>query len=103
MVAIHLLPLVLLLSFPAPIGTPYANVPGTRRDTSWRTGRDSAANSTTATGISISMQAPVTAGLFGADVRFVCWGTRDFSGTLIEYGFGVDSAILTLVPVGAVQ
>ena len=91
------------LSFPAPIGTPYANVPGTRRDTSWRTGRDNAGNSTSATGISISMQAPVTAGLFGADVRLVCWGTMDPSGPLVDYGYGVESATLTLIPVGAVQ
>ena len=83
----------------API--PWVDLPGTRRDVSWRAGKDSAANSTGARGISISMQAPVTAGTFGLDVRLVCWGTWDgTSPPIVDFGLGVESAVLTLLPVG---
>lgn len=88
------------LAYPALLGTPFTDLPGTRRDVSWRTGKDGAGNNTTATGVSISMQAPVTAGAFGLDVRMVCWGTIDPAGPLYDYGFGVESAVLTLLPVG---
>jgi hypothetical protein len=89
------------LTYPAFLGTPFTDIPGTRRDVSWRTGRDNAGNGTSATGVPISMQAPVTAGSFGVDVRMVCWGTIDSSGPLYDYGLGVESAVLTLEPVGA--
>ncbi len=89
------------LTYPALLGTPFSDIPGTRRDVSWRTGKDGSGNSTTATGVPISMQAPVTAGPFGVDVRMVCWGTIDSSGPLYDYGLGVESAVLTLQPVGA--
>lgn len=89
------------LAYPAFLGAPFTDIPGTHRDVSWRTGRDNAGNSTSATGIPISMQAPVTAGSFGVDVRMVCWGTVDASGPLYDYGLGVESAVLTLEPVGA--
>jgi len=89
------------LNYPAILGTPFTDLPGTRRDVSWRTGKDGAGNATSATGVSISMQAPVTAGSFGVDVRMVCWGTWDgASPPIIDYGFGVESAVLTLLPVG---
>jgi hypothetical protein len=89
------------LAFPALLGTPFSDIPGTRRDVSWRTGRDNAGNATTATGVPISMQAPVTAGPLGVQVRMVCWGTIDSSGIVYDYGLGVESAVLTLEPVGA--
>jgi hypothetical protein len=31
----------------------------------------------------------------------VCWGTIDSTGALYDYGLGVESAVLTLEPVGA--
>jgi hypothetical protein len=89
------------LAYPAFLGTPFSDIPGTRRDVSWRTGRDPGTGlSTTASGLPISMQAPVTAGRLGVDVRMVCWGTIDPSGVLYDYGLGVESAVLTLEPVG---
>ena len=88
------------LNYPAILGAPFTDVPGTRRDVSWRTGKDGGGNNTSATGVSISMQAPVTAGSSGVDVKLVCWGTVDPSGPLYDYGLGVESAVLTLTPVG---
>lgn len=88
-----------------PGGAPWADIAGSRRDASWRIGRDNAGNGTTASGISISMQAIVSSSppLGSVDVRLVCWGTIDPSGPLYDYGVGLQSAIMTLVPVGAVQ
>ena len=43
-----------------PGGPPWADIAGTRRDASWRIGRDNAGNDTTAHGISFSMQAIVS-------------------------------------------
>ncbi len=91
------------LAYPAFVGMPYTDLPGTRREVSWRTGKDGSGNNTTATGVSISMQAPFTAGALGASVRMVCWGTIDSSGPIYDYGLGVTAATLTLVPVGSVQ
>ncbi len=89
------------LAYPAFIGTPYSDLPGTRRSVSWRLGR---AESGSGTQVSISMQTPVTAGAFGADVRMVCWGTFDgASPPIVDYGLGLTAATLALVPVGAVQ
>jgi hypothetical protein len=91
------------LSYPAIIGTPYTDLPGTRRHVSWRIGKDGVGNATAVSGASISMTAPVTAGVFGASVRVVCWGTVDPTPPFYDYGAGVASAVLTLTPVGAVQ
>jgi hypothetical protein len=89
------------LSYPALLGTPFSDIPGTRRDVSWRTGKDSSGNGTSSTGVSISMQTTASAGPFGADVRMVCWGTWDgASPPIVDYGLGVESAVLTLTPVG---
>ncbi len=94
------------LQYPYFIGiggsVPWSDLPATRREVSWRTGKDNAGNTTTSTGVSISMQAPVTAGDLGLDVRMVCWGTVDTSGPLYDYGLGVESAVLTLEPVGGI-
>lgn len=50
------------------------------------------------------MHAPVTAGSFGVDVRMVCWGDWDgASPPIVDFGTGLVSATLTLVPVGNVQ
>ena len=54
-------------------------------------------------GVSISMQAPVTAGAFGVAVRMVCWGGVEPGAPIYDYGQGVTAATLTLVPVGSVQ
>jgi hypothetical protein len=91
------------LAFPNMVGTPFGDLAGRRRQVSWRIGKDNAGNNTPATGVSISMQAPVTAGVFGVSVRMVCWGQVDPSGAFYDYGLGVRSATLTLVPVGSVQ
>jgi len=89
------------LAYPAILGTPYSDLPGTHRHVSWRLGREMSGSGTQ---VSISMQAPVTAGPFGADVRMVCWGTFDgASPPIVDYGIGVTAATLVLVPVGAVQ
>lgn len=89
------------LAYPAILGTPYSDLPATRRSVSWRLGREMNGSGTQ---VSISMQAPVTAGLFGADVRMVCWGIFDgASPPIVDYGVGLASATLTLVPVGNVQ
>jgi hypothetical protein len=90
------------LTLPSLVGTPYSDLPGTRRDVSWRVGKDTNGNSSGATGVSISMQAPVTAGPLGVDVRMVCWGTID-SGPVYDYGSGVESAVLTLLSVDSIQ
>ena len=80
---------------------PGSDLPGTHRHVSWRLGREMSGSGTQ---VSISMQAPVTAGPFGADVRMVCWGTFDgASPPIVDYGIGVTAATLVLVPVGAVQ
>jgi hypothetical protein len=89
------------LAYPALVGTPFSDIPGTRRDVSWRTGKDNAGSGSTAYGLPISMQAPVTAGPFGVDIRMVCWGTIDGSPVSLGYGLGVESAVLTVEPVGA--
>ena len=50
------------------------------------------------------MQGSAAAGIFGADFRLVCWG--DWDGTsppIVDYGTGLSSATMTVVPVGAVQ
>ncbi len=88
-----------------PGGPPWADIAGTRRDASWRIGRDNAGNDTTAHGISFSMQAIVSSAppLGSVDVRLMCWGTVDSSGPFYDYGTGLESAIMTMVPVGAVQ
>ena len=39
------------LTYPAFLGTPFTDIPGTRRDVSWRTGKDDAGNGTSATGL----------------------------------------------------
>ena len=92
------------LAYPAILGTPYSDLPGTRREVSWRTGKDGSGNSTTATGVSVSMQAPFIAGPLGASVRMACWGTIDSSGGVVyDYGLGVTAATLTVLPVGSVQ
>jgi len=89
------------LSYPALIGQPYTDLPGTRRTVSWRLGREL---SGPGTAVSISMQAPVTGGFFGLDVRLVCWGTLDgASPPIVDYGLGVKSAVLTLLQVGAIN
>ncbi len=89
------------LTYPAFIGTPFTDLPGTRRDVSWRTGKDGSGSALSPNGVSISMQAPVTAGAFGVDVRMVCWGTWDGANPpIVDYGYGVESAVLTLLPVG---
>lgn len=89
------------LAFPAVIGTPYSDLPGARRQVSWRLGR---AESGGGAPVSISMQAPVTAGSLGASVRMVCWGQWDGANPpIVDYGLGLTAATLTLVPVGAVQ
>jgi hypothetical protein len=93
-------PYVLILGQPAP----WTDIPGTRRDVSWRAGKDGAGNPTTSSGVSISMQATVNTGPgtfgLGIDVRMVCWGTIDNSGIIYDYGVGVESAMLTLLPIG---
>jgi hypothetical protein len=91
------------LAYPAFIGAPFSDIAGTRRDVSWRTGKDNVGNSTGSTGVSISMQTTVSAGTFSTDVRLVCWGTIDGSPPLYDYGFGVESAILTLQPIGGIS
>lgn len=90
------------ITYPHVISAPWVDVPGTRRDVSWRTGKDGSGNPSGVTAASISMQAPITAGISGVDVRLVCWGTVDTSGAFYDYGQGVESAILTLTPVGAI-
>ncbi len=94
------------LAFPAFLGAPYSDLPGTRRDVSWRTGKDASGNATSATGVSISVPAPVTAGSLGVDVKMVCWGTVDVANgppPLYDYGIGVSSAVLTLLAVGGIN
>ena len=84
--------------------TPWTDIPGTRRDVSWRAGKHPDGAETSASGISISMQAAVNAGsgpFAGVDVRMVCWGTIDPEDLVVyDYGIGLESAILTLEPVG---
>jgi hypothetical protein len=88
------------LNFPALIGTPYTDLPGTTRTVSWRLGNVSNEGGS---GVPISMQAAVSAGSFGIDVRMVCWSTMDGSSPpILEYGLGITAATLTLLPVGAV-
>jgi hypothetical protein len=60
-------------------------------------------------GVSISMQAPVTVApsvLAGVSVRMVCWSVWDTAEgnppPLVDYGLGVTSATLTILPVGAI-
>lgn len=95
-------PYVVLIGQPVP----WADMPGTRRDVSWRVGKDNAGNNTSATGISISMQGQVNpgTGVFASvDVRMVCWGTINLQPppfNFYDYGIGVESAVLTLTPVG---
>ncbi|MFN7979441.1 MAG: hypothetical protein U0P30_14995 [Vicinamibacterales bacterium] len=91
------------LSFPSIIGTPYTDLPGTRRNVHWRSGKDGSGNATAPTGESISMTAPFTAGISGATVRMVCWATLDPNPPFYDFGVGVSSAMLTLTPVGSVQ
>lgn len=92
------------LAYPAILGTPFSDIAGTRRDVHWRTGKDSSGNSTGANGVSISMQAAVSAGILSTDVRLVCWGTWDGnSPPIVDYGYGVESAILTLQPIGGIS
>ena len=89
------------LAFPALIGTPYTDLPGTTRRVSWRVGKEASGNGAP---VSISMQGSLTAGSLGATVRMVCWG--DWDGTsppIVDYGAGLTTATLTVVPVGAVQ
>lgn len=90
------------LSYPAQLGAPFFDIPGTRRSVPWRSGKDPGTG-VGGGGVSISMQAPVTSGFLGVDVRMVCWGEVEPSAPLYDFGFGVESAVLTLVPVGAVQ
>jgi hypothetical protein len=81
---------------------PWADIPGSSRDVSWRTGKDNGYNSGS-TGVSISAQGAITAGTFGVDVRMVCWGTWDGSNPpIVDYGLGVESAVLTLQQVGGI-
>ena len=69
---------------------------------SWLVGKDPSLNG--GSGVAFSMQAPVTSGSFGAEIRLVCWGTTDgASPPLVDYGFGIMAATLTAVPVGSVQ
>ena len=89
------------LSYPAFFGAPFTDLPGTRRTVSWRLGRELSGEGTT---VSMSMQAPVTGGPFGLDVRLVCWGAWDgASPPIVDYGSGVKSAVLTLLQVGAIN
>lgn len=89
------------LSFPAILGTPYSDLPGTTRRVSWRLGREMSGPGAPA---SISMQGSLTAGSLGASVRMVCWGDWDgASPPIVDYGAGLTTATLTVVPVGAVQ
>lgn len=87
-------------AIPALLSTPYSDIAGTTRTVSWRLGRESSGPGTT---VSISMQGTVQAGFLGADVRMVCWGTWDgASPPIVDFGVGVTSATLTLLPVGGV-
>ena len=92
------------LTYPFVFGgpPPWTDVARTRREVSWRTGKDANGNSTTATRVPFSMQAIVSSSglLASVDVRMVCWGTRDFSGALVDYGFGLDATVMTLLPAG---
>lgn len=89
------------LSFPSVIGTPYSDLPGTTRRVSWRLGREMSGPGGP---VSISMQGSLTAGTLGAAVRMVCWGDWDGANPpIIDYGAGLTTATLTVVPVGAVQ
>ncbi len=94
------------LTYPAFLGAPFSDVPGTRRDVSWRTGKADNGVATSSSGVSISMQVVVstpTFALSSADVRLVCWGTWDgASPPFVDYGLGVESAILTITPVGGI-
>jgi len=85
------------LAFPALLFTPYSDLPGTTRNVSWRIGQDTGGATS-----SVSMQAAVTAGGLGIDVRMVCWGTVEGSPVVWDYGYGLESAIITLLPVGAI-
>jgi hypothetical protein len=88
------------LQFPAFIGTPYTDIPGTTRTVSWRLGNQT---NETGSGVSITMQSAVTAGSFGIDIRMVCWSTLDgATPPVYDYGLGVSAATLTLLPIGAV-
>jgi len=92
------------LTYPAFLGAPYIDVPGTTRTVSWRLGYETLGD-TPASGIpvSISMQAAIQAGSLGLDVRMVCWGTWDgASPPIVDYGVGLNSATLTLLPVGGI-
>ena len=91
------------LTYPAFVGTPYSDLPGTRRTVSWRLGRESGGLGTP---MPISMSALVTAGSLGVTVRMVCWGTLDVSQgqpPIFDYGVGVNSAVLALLSVGSVN
>ena len=90
------------LTYPSIIGTPYSDVPGTRRFVSWRVGQDENEWGH-GSGVSMSMQAPIVAGTMGVSVRMVCWGTTEAGAPIVDYGLGLTAATLTLVPVGSVQ
>jgi hypothetical protein len=83
---------------------PWVDVPGSRRSVSWRTGKDNSGNSTGVNSLSISMQTVVsaTSGFLpgSVTVRLMCWGDRDTSEAFYDYGLGVESAIMTLTPIG---
>lgn len=85
------------LPLPAFPGTPYTDLPGTQRDVNWLTGKNSSGFYLGATGVSISMQAPLTVSfLAGADVRMVCWGTKTDT-VFWDFGYGVESAVLSIL------
>ena len=89
------------LPIPSILGTPYADLPGTTRRVSWRLGREMSGPGAP---VSISMQGSLTAGITGASVRMICWGDWDgASPPIVDYGMGLTTATLTIVPVGAVQ
>jgi hypothetical protein len=87
-------------AYPAIFGTPFTDLPGTTRTVSWRLGREV---SGAGTPVSISMQGTFVGGALGADIRMVCWGTRDGANPpILDYGYGVASAVLAVERVGAV-
>ncbi len=86
------------LTYPALIFTPYTDVPGSQRTVSWRLGREVSGGGAP---VSISMQGGLIGGSLGATVRMVCWGTWDgASPPVVDYGFGVSSAVLVVEPIG---
>jgi hypothetical protein len=85
---------------------PWNDIPGTRRRVSWRLANE---GNLGGSGVSISMQAAVTvpeSPLAGVSVRMVCWSVWDTSQgnppPLVDYGLGVTSATLTILPVGGI-